>query len=139
MSQGDVDLAKRLYELFGKGDIPGVLGLFDGEIEWREAESNPYEPDGTPWIGPDAVLQKLFMRIGQEWDGFTVTPRTYTVIDGGVLMEGRYTGKYKASGRSIDLQVAHVLKMRDNKLTKFQQYVDTAALQAAMTPAPISA
>ena len=133
MSQSDIDLAKRLYELFAKGDIPGVLGLFDPHIEWFEAEGNPYQPDGSVWIGPEAVLQKLFMRIGQEWDGFTVTPGTYTAMDGGVLMEGRYTGTYKPTGRSMDVQVAHVLKMRDNKIAKFQQYVDTAALQAGMT------
>ena len=111
-----------------------MLGLFDEQIEWREAEGNPYQPDGAPWFGPEAVLQKLFMRIGQEWDSFAVTPGNYTVVDGGVLMEGRYTGTYKATGRSMDVQVAHVLKMRDNKVTKFQQYVDTAALHAGMTP-----
>jgi uncharacterized protein len=137
MSQSDIELAKRLYELFGKGDIPAVLGLFDAKIGWYQAEGNPYNPDGTPWIGPDAVLQNLFMRLGQEWDGFKVTPRTYTAIDGGVLMEGRYTGTYKATGRAIDVQVAHVLKMRDNKLIVFQQYVDTAALQAAMTTSAV--
>jgi ketosteroid isomerase-like protein len=135
MSQSDVDLAKRLYELFAKGDIPGVLGLFDPQIEWFEAEGNPYQPDGSAWIGPEAVLQKLFVRIGQEWDGFAVTPRAYTAIDGGVLMEGRYSGTYKATGRSMNLQVAHVLEMRDNRITKFQQYVDTAALQATMIAA----
>ena len=133
MSQGDVDLAKRLYDLFGRGDIAGVLGLFDPHIEWHQAEGNPYQPDGAAWIGPQAVLQNLFMRIGNEWDGFAVTPRAFTATERGVLMEGRYTGTYKPTGRSVDLQVAHVLTMRDDKLTCFQQYIDTAALQVAMT------
>ena len=60
-------------------------------------------------------------------------PRTFTATERGVLMEGRYTGTYKPTGKSVDLQVAHVLTMRDNKLTRFQQYIDTAALQAATT------
>lgn len=135
MSQNDIELARRLYELFGKGDIPGVLGLFDAQIEWREAEGNPYQPDGAPWIGPDAVLNKLFMRIGAEWDGFTVTPHTFTATEMGVLVEARYTGTYKSTGRVADVQVAHVLTMRDGTITGFQQYVDTAALHALMTPA----
>jgi ketosteroid isomerase-like protein len=135
MSQSDVDLARQVYDRFGRGDIPGVLDMFDPQIEWFQAEGNPYQPDGSAWIGPETVLQKLFMRIGQDWDGFAVTPVTFTAIDGGVLMEGRYTGTYKATGRPIDVQVAHVLKMRNNKLIKFQQYVDTAALHAAMTTA----
>lgn len=135
MSESNIDLAKRLYALFGQGDIPGVLGLFDARIEWREAEGNPYQPDGTPWIGPDAVLNKLFIRIGAEWDGFTVIPLSFTATATGVLVEGRYTGTFKATGRTIDTQVAHVLSMKDGTITAFQQYVDTAALQAAMTPA----
>lgn len=135
MYRSNIDLAKQLYDLFGRGDIPGVLGLFDPQIEWREAEGTPYQPDGAPWTGPDAVLNKLFVRIGAEWDGFTVTPRAFTVTDRGVLMEGRDTGTDKSTGHAVDAQVAHHLTMRDGKLTGFQQYVDTAALQAAMTPA----
>lgn len=135
MSESNLELARRLYALFGQGDIPGVLGLFDTAIEWREAEGNPYQPDGSAWIGPDAVLHKLFMRIGADWDGFTVTPQTFTATENGVLVQGRYTGTFKATGRAIDSQFAHVLTMNDGRMTGFQQYVDTAALQAVMTPA----
>lgn len=138
MSQDNIALAKRLYELFGQGDIPGVLGLFDAQIEWREAEGNPYQPDGAPWIGPETVLNKLFMRIGAEWDGFTVAPQTFTATERGVLVQGRYAGTYKSTGRAVDSQMAHILTMRDGKIAGFQQYVDTAALQAAMTPAAVA-
>jgi ketosteroid isomerase-like protein len=40
-----------------------------------------------------------------------------------------YTGVYKQTGKSLDAQVCHVLKMRDSNLASFQQYVDTAQLQ----------
>ena len=79
MSQSDVDVAKRLYELFAKGDIPGVLGLFDPQIEWRQAEGNPYQPDGAPWVGPEAVLQKL-----REWTvsrGLKLHPEKTRLVD----------------------------------------------------------
>ncbi len=46
-----------------------------------------------------------------------------------VVVEARYTGTYKQTGKSLDAQVCHVLKMRDGKLASFQQYVDTAQLQ----------
>jgi len=129
----NVQFAKDIYTAFGLGDIPAVLAMFDPEIQWREAEGNPYQPDGTAWIGPQAILEKLFMRIGSEWDGFTVT--TNTLHDAGeyVVMEGRYTGTYKSSNKSIDAQVCHVLRFRDGRLLSFQQYVDTAQLQVTMT------
>lgn len=129
----NVQNAKDLYAAFGRGEIPTVLAMFHPEIQWREAEGNPYQPDGTPWVGPQAVLEKLFMRIGSEWEGFTVHVRLLHDAGEHVVMEGRYTGTYKPSGKSIDAQACHVLRFRDGKLLSFQQYTDTGHLQAAMT------
>ena len=128
----NVQLAKDIYAAFGSGNIPTVLAGFHPEIEWRQAEGNPYKRDGAAWVGPQAVLEKLFMRLGSEWEAFTVTVRTLHDAGEHVVMEGRYTGLYKPSGKSIDAQMCHVLRFRGGKLLSFQQYVDTAQLQEVM-------
>jgi hypothetical protein len=48
------------------------------------------------------------MRLGSQWEGFTVTVRTLHDAGEHVVMEGRYAGHYKPSGRSVDAQV-HML------------------------------
>ena len=128
----NVQFAKEMYAAFGRGDIPAVLGAFDPGVEWREAEGNPYKPDGAAWVGPQAILESLFMRLGSEWEGFTVSVRTLHDAGDYVVMEGRYTGLYKASGKRFDAQACHVLRFRGGKLVSFQQYVDTAQMQAVM-------
>jgi ketosteroid isomerase-like protein len=128
----NVQLAKDIYAAFGRGDIPTVLAGFHPEIEWREAEGNPYKPDGAAWVGPQAILEKLFMRLGSEWEGFTITVRTLHDAGEHVVMEGRYTGLYKPSGKSLDAQVCHILRFRGGKLLSFQQYVDTGQMQTVM-------
>lgn len=128
----NVQAAKDIYAAFGRGDIPAVLAGFHPEIEWHQAEGNPYQPGGVAWVGPQAVLDNLFMRLGSEWEGFTVTVRGLHDAGEHVVMEGRYTGTYKPSGRSFDAQVCHVLGFQDGKLSRFQQYVDTGQLQAVM-------
>jgi len=95
----NVQLARDAYEAFGRGDIPAVLGMMDPDIEWSEAEGNPYKPDGKPWLGPDAVLNSLFIKLGTEWDGFTVTPREFYDAGSAVVVEARYTGVYKETGK----------------------------------------
>ena len=125
----NVQLVKDIYAAFGRGDIPAVLATFHPEIEWHQAEGNPYQLDGSAWIGPQAVLEKLFMRIGAEWDGFTITIRTIHDAGEYVIVEGRYTGTYKPSGRKLDSQLCHVLRFQDGKLVSFQQYLNTAHLQ----------
>jgi uncharacterized protein len=128
----NVGLVQDVYEAFGRGDVPTVLGAFDTNIEWREAEGNPYEPSGKAWVGPDAILQNLFVKLGADWDGFTVHPKNFHDAGDTVVVEGRYTGTHKATGKALDAQVCHVFKIRDGKLTSFQQFVDTAQLQDVM-------
>jgi uncharacterized protein len=129
---GNVETVRGLYEAFGNGDIPTVLASMDPKIEWRESEGNPYSMEGNAWIGPDQVLEQLFMKLGTEWDGFTVHPKEFYDAGDTVIVEGRYTGTFKATGKSMDAQLCHILKLRDGKITSFQQFMDTAQWQAAM-------
>jgi uncharacterized protein len=66
---GNVDVLKGGYEAFSRGDVPSVLGLFDPNIEWSEAEGSPYQPDGKPWIGGDAITQHLFRGLRRSGTG----------------------------------------------------------------------
>lgn len=129
---GHVRLVQDVYAAFGRGDVATVLGAFDAKIEWREAEGNPYQPSGRAWIGPDAVLQNLFMRLGADWDGFTVHPEHFHDAGGTVVVEGRYTGTHKATNKTLDAQVCHVWTIQDGKVARFQQFVDTAQLRDVM-------
>lgn len=38
----------------------------------------------------------------------------------------RYRGTGSATGRELDLQVVHVWDVRDGKLSRFRQFIDTA-------------
>ena len=131
----NLQLAKDIYAAFGRGDIPTVLAAFHPEIEWRQAEGHPYQLDGGPWVGPQAVLEKLFMRIGAEWDGFRITILKLHDAGDHVVMQGRYNGTYRPSGQSLDSHNCHVLQFQDGKLRSFQQYMDTAQLHRIMPTA----
>ena len=61
-----------------------------------------------------------------------MNPKQFHDAGDTVVVEGRYTGTYKATGKSLDAQVTHIWSLRDGKVTSFQQYVDTAQLQEVM-------
>ena len=128
----NVSLLKNLYDAFGRGEIPTVLKAMSADIRWYQAENNPYRPSGEAWVGPDAVLNNLFMKLGTEWDGFAVHPTSFYGAGGSVIVEARYSGTYKPTGKGMDVQVCHVWDIKDGKVTRFQQYVDTAKLQDVM-------
>jgi ketosteroid isomerase-like protein len=120
----NADVISGVYAAFPKGDIPAVLGAMAPDIVWNEAENFIYA-DGNPYVGPEAILQGVFMRLGTEWNGFSVTEEE--LIDGGdtIVTRGRYGGAFKATGKSINAQFAHVWKFKNGKIASFQQYVDT--------------
>ena len=95
MSEANVAVIKSIYEAFSKGDVPTVLAAMDPKIEWNEAENFPYA-DRNPYVGPNAVLEGVFMRLGGEWDQFGVAPEEILDAGDAVVSRGRYHGAYKS-------------------------------------------
>jgi hypothetical protein len=52
-----------LYKAFATGDMPTALGPMRSKMEWNEYESNTLA-NGNPYIGPNAVLEGVFVRLG---------------------------------------------------------------------------
>jgi len=91
VSAENVKTVESLYAAFATGDIPTVLGALDRQVEWWEAENFIYA-EGNPYVGPESVLQGVFMRLAMEWDNFAVTPKE--VLDAGDTAVGQ--GHYSA-------------------------------------------
>jgi ketosteroid isomerase-like protein len=127
----NLDSVRGVYDAFARGDIPAVLGFLSPDVEWTEAEGFPY---GGTYTGPDAVLSGVFMRLGAEWEGFAAVPDEF--VDGGdtVVALGKYGGTYRATGKSLRADFAHVWKVRDGRAVRFVQYVDTLIVQRALQP-----
>jgi uncharacterized protein len=132
-SNPNVEIVQGIYEAFAAGDGGAVLAAFSPDIVWNEAESNSLA-DGNPYIGPMAVAEGVFGRIGQEWETFTLADQTiYAVGEDMVLTTGRYRGTHATTGKSINAQKVHIFWFEDGMVTRFQQYVDTKQLADAET------
>ena len=126
---GNKKIIEDLYAAFAKGDIPTVLGGFAADIEWNEAEGFMY---GGQYIGPNAILENVFMKFGTEWEGFSVVANQ--IVDGAdtVLGLGTYSGKYLPTGKSMSVPFAHVWTMKNGKVAKFDQYTDTLVIAKSL-------
>ena len=122
------ELVNDVYADFARGEVGSVLARFHPEIEFRLAEHHLYSPDGEAFVGPDAVAQEFFARIEPDWEGFTVHPGTWHRAGDTVVVEGRYAGKHRRTGRSLDMQFCHVWEVADERIVRFQQYTDTEHL-----------
>lgn len=132
MGQSNVKIIESLYAAFAVGDIPKVLAGLDEKVVWNEAESNKYA-DGNPYIGPQAVLNGVFARIGAEHEYFKLTEiQLHDMANNKVLSTLRYQAKLKSNGETYDVQVAHLWTLKDGKVISFQQYLDTKKVAEAM-------
>ncbi len=119
---GNKQIIESAYNAFATGDIPGLLGTFDENIEWTEAEGFPY---GGTYRGANAILENVFMKLGGEWEGFSAVPDEILDAGDNIVALGHYSGKYHATGKSMKVPFAHVWTLRDGKIVKFVQYTDT--------------
>lgn len=96
-----IQVIDKLYNAFATGDIPTVLGAMDPKIVWNEAESNSLA-EGNPYIGPDAVLNGVFARLGADNDYFKLEDIQLHGMDNNqVLATLRYDAKVKKQGKNI--------------------------------------
>jgi uncharacterized protein len=96
------------------------------KIEWTEAEGLPLH--GT-YVGPQAVVDGVFMRTGEIGNDSTVTPTRFIAGDDTVVATGTDSWKHRSTGKPAEVQMAHVWTFRDGKVISMQQHVDTLKVQ----------
>jgi ketosteroid isomerase-like protein len=134
MSEQNVEFVKGVYGAFGRGDVPAVLGAFADDIEWFESEGMPY---GGVYRGPEAVAQNVFGPITEDIDSFALVTEEFLDSGETVAAVVRYTGTGKATGKALDLPAVHVWDVRDGKLARFRQFIDTVKY-AEVVPAGVA-
>src|SRR4029079_15963675 len=105
-----------------------MMAPITSETRWTEMAGFPYA--GT-YVGPDAIIEGVFKRIGEEWDGYAL--KLEKLVDGGTTIVGigTYSGVYKKTGKSMSARVVHVWEMEDGKALSFEKFTDTKLVAAA--------
>ncbi len=120
------EIIQELYANFASGDIAAVTAAFADDIAWTEADGFPLA--GT-YIGPQAVVENVFMRIGEFSENWEVVVDRLVADGDTVVADGKYTWNHKKSGESCEVRMAHVWTLAGGKATYFLQHVDTVKVR----------
>lgn len=128
MSKENVEIIKGLFEAVEKRDPAGVLGVYDENIEIREAASLPY---GSEFRGLDGALRHA-QGYRKTWDNLQSSAER--TLDADFLDAGDYVivlWRQKAAGgeRKFDSSAASVYKLRNGKIVESKMFQDTAAIR----------
>ena len=121
MSQANVELVRRVYEAFGRGDVDAVFAAMKPDIEWDESEGMPY---GGVYHGRDAIVENVFGPILTDVQDFTAAPDEILAIDDArVMARGRHGGTGAAG--PVDARFIHIWTVTDGKVSRYEQLADT--------------
>jgi len=120
------EIVRSFYEKLKTGDAAGALGLMAHDIEWITMWH--YKVNGR---GPERVAEGLFKPLMVEWSSFSLDPSEFIVDGDTVVSLGRFTGVHRATGKKAEAGYAHVWTVKDGKITRFRQYIDTLAIAEA--------
>lgn len=127
----NLDVIRGTYEGSSEDNGRNLLAALAPNAEWTEAEGFPYA--GT-YVGPDAIIAGVFQRLGTEWIGYRADVHTFLEDGDRVAAFGVYSGTYKATGRSMRAAFAHLYVLKDGKILRMTQYVDTVMVRKALDP-----
>ena len=129
MSRENVDLVRKLYELFDRRELESAFPDYaHPEIELRVP---PVYPD-TPEVfrGPEGIREWTAM-VDQVWAEWRFEPERYLDAGSTVVVLARLIAEGRTSGVHLERDVAHVWTVEGGRATGIHAYLDQAeALEA---------
>jgi ketosteroid isomerase-like protein len=131
----NVEVVKDFFRALGSRDKQGLLALAAKDIEWIIP--------GVDWplAGTHrghAGMENLLQKANETVETSHPKPPEFIAQGDRVLVIGVATGKIKATNKAFKDQWVFDITVRDGKLTRIQEYIDTQALARAseVTRAP---
>ena len=129
-------IVQEAYGAFGRGDIPAVLNLLDDNVTWKPIMgAASYVPTAGERHGKTSVGE-FFRILGQNVQFEKFEPREFVAQGDKVVALGGYKGK-TPGGRTFESEWVMIFTFRDGKVVGFQEFTDSAALNAAYQPATV--
>jgi uncharacterized protein len=116
----NVEVARRGYEAFKRGNVEATLEFLDPEIEVHDS---PELPDRRIWHGYEGFVANLANMLDIV-QGFELEPEEFIDAGDKVLVAVRVRGHGRGSGIAMEDHLLHVWTIRDGKGTRLEVYRD---------------
>ena len=121
MSHENVELVRRRFDAFNRGDLAALIELTDpGAVWWDRSD----DPAGAPHRGRDACMR----HVGEILEEVELQAQPEELVDVGdrVVADVRLIGRGRASSAAFEEHEFHVFTLRAGKVTDIREYRDRA-------------
>jgi hypothetical protein len=127
-TEENVQIVKDLFLAMGRGDEQRLLALTAEDIEWV-IPGKDWPLAGTH--RGHAGLAQLLRKASEQLDTSYPKPPEFVAQGDRVLVIGVATGKVKATNKPFKDDWVFDITVRNGKLTRIREYIDTQALARA--------
>jgi ketosteroid isomerase-like protein len=129
MSEESVDVVRRMFDAFNRGDVEGVVAAFDEGCELTEPPETPDRPV-LGFHGHEGIRE--WMTNLREIAEVRFEPRSFKSSGTVILSESASSGQGQASGVPVEWTTFAVLHMGAGRIVRAQGFLTRdAALEAA--------
>ena len=123
----NIQTVKNFFAAIGRGDREALLALVAEDIEWIiPGEDWPLAGTRHGHAGLADLLETASRSIETSTE-----PREFVAQGDRVFVDGVATGKIKATNKTFKDDWIFAITVRNGKLTKIREYIDTQALARA--------
>jgi len=127
MSQENVEIVRKAFEVWNAGDMDAFREFYDPDIIVRPPEGWP-EPG--PFVGREAVMGQ-WEQLRETWDADEVEP-IGDFIDAADRVVVRQAWRGAGHGPSLNMEMTNVFMVRNGRIVNQEFFWDhTEALEAA--------
>ena len=118
------------YAAFGRGDVQALLGYFDDNILWKPVHGTARHVPTAGERRGKAAVGEFFKIVSEQVNFLRFEPREFVAQGDKVVAIGHYVAKVP-TGRGFESDFVMVFALRDGKVVQFQEFSDSAAINAA--------
>jgi uncharacterized protein len=123
----NLDIIRTAYDAILRRDMVTALSFFEDEVEAHQSDLLPW---GGAFSGKEQLLDFFTRMLG------VIDPllRIEEMFDAGgrVVVIGRTYGRVRVSNAPFDVRLVHIWCIRDDKIWKFDSYMDTSEMLKAL-------
>src|SRR3954469_2381386 len=126
----NIKVVQDMYDAFGHGDVQRILDRLDAPITWKGVYgAGPHVPTSGERRGKIQVGE-FFKQVADSVSFSSFEPKEFIATGDTVVTLGHYTAKTPI-GKTFDADFAMVFKLRNGNVIEFQEFTDSAAINAS--------
>jgi ketosteroid isomerase-like protein len=131
----NIQVVKKMFEAFGRHDIPAVLDTLAQDVEWQSPVTRT-APDEISWSKPRHGRDEVavfFKDLGEKVQPDKLVPLEYTAQADRVVVEGKNRGTVRSNGKDYEHDWVMLFTLRQGKIARMWHYYDSIDLRVCFS------